>query len=100
MKKSIVCITALLFFTTGLYAADIANGKKLHDSTCTSCHAAGSGGDATAIYTRPDHRVTSLAGLRKQVVRCRDMIGIRWFDEEVDDVVAYLNQSFYKFKAQ
>lgn len=66
-------------------------GAELHAKNCTSCH-----GDS--VYTRKDHRVTSLAGLEKQVRRCELSLGLKWFDEEVNDVVNYLNTTYYKFK--
>ena len=63
-----------------------------------SCHASLMGGDADSIYTRPDHRVTTLPGLHKQVTRCEQSLGLTWFDDEVDAVATYLNDTFYKFK--
>ncbi len=42
--------------------------------------------------------MTSLAGLKKQVQRCELSQGLKWFDEDVDDVVNYLNTTYYKFK--
>lgn len=80
------------------HAADIKKGEQLVNSQCVSCHAAHFGNNGSDIYTRPDRRVTSLAGLKKQVIRCRDNLGITWFDEDVDDVVAFLNTRYYKFK--
>jgi cytochrome c553 len=72
-------------------AADIAHGKALQQENCMSCH-------GNAVYTREDRKITSLAGLEKQVRRCELSLGLKWFDEEVADVVAYLNDAFYKFK--
>ena len=79
-------------------AADIKKGEQLVNNQCISCHASRFGNNGSDIYTRPDRRVTSLAGLKKQVIRCRDNLGITWFDEDVDDVVAFLNARYYKFK--
>ncbi len=28
----------------------------------------------------------------------RSTLGLKWFDEEIDDVTAYLNKTFYQFK--
>jgi mono/diheme cytochrome c family protein len=79
-------------------AADIKKGEQLVNTQCISCHAARFGSDGSEIYTRPDRRVTSLVGLQKQVIRCRDNLKLTWFDEDVDDVVAFLNTRYYKFK--
>ena len=75
-------------FQTG--AADFDNGDKLHLENCTRCHDSG-------VYTRPDRKVTSLPRLGTQVRFCRDNIGITWFDDEVADVIHYLNTEYYKF---
>ena len=78
--------------------ADIKNGKELHDSNCTSCHVSMQGGDGSGIYTRENSRMESYTALMKQVKRCRDSLGVEWPEEHVNDVVEYLNKSFYKFK--
>jgi mono/diheme cytochrome c family protein len=71
-------------------AQALAHGQKLVEQNCTKCH-----GDE--VYTRADHRVKSLAALGKQVRRCKDNIGIQLFDEDVNDIIKYLNTKYYKF---
>jgi len=78
--------------------ADINNGKELHDANCTSCHIDLQGGDGTGIYTREHKRIETYSALIKQVKRCRDSLGVPWPEEHVDDVVEYLNSTFYKYK--
>jgi mono/diheme cytochrome c family protein len=99
MKKSLLLT---LFFLLGLAPfvanADAENGMKLHDGNCISCHASRYGNDGTEIYTRPNHRMKDLAGLKKQVNFCKNNLGLTWFDDEVDDVTEYLNKTFYQFK--
>ena len=91
-KLLLPLIAATLLATTGaVSAADSANGKSLKEQNCMGCH-------EDAVYTRTDRRVTSLAGLEKQVRRCELTLGLQWFDDDVNDVVAYLNENFYKFK--
>lgn len=84
--------TALLLaaFAVPVYAADIDNGDDLHFTHCTGCH------DST-VYTRENRNVKSLAQLGKQVRLCKDNLGLTWFDDEVEDVIAYLNQNYYHF---
>ncbi len=89
---------ALLLLAPAVQAADAKRGEELHNSQCISCHAARFGNNGSDIYTLANRRVTSLDGLKKQVTRCRDNLRVTWFDEEVDDVVVYLNKQFYKFK--
>jgi len=93
MSKSLLTLIAtLLLSATGqLLAADIDHGKALKEENCMGCHDDG-------VYTRKDRRVTSLEGLEKQVRRCELTLGLQLFDDDVNDVVSYLNQTFYKFK--
>ena len=78
--------------------ADINHGKELHDSNCTSCHISIQGGDGSGIYTRENNRIETYPALIKQVKRCRDSLGMQWPENHINDVVEYLNTSFYKFK--
>lgn len=70
-------------------AADLKAGQALHAEHCMKCHDSG-------VYTRADRRINSLDGLRKQVKRCELSLGLTWFDEQVDDVVHYLDSTYYK----
>ncbi len=99
MKPSLKYLILIsMFLSQNLYAINIENGKELHDSNCTSCHVELQGGDGTGIYTRENNRIESYPALIKQVKRCRDSLGVEWPEEHVNDVVEYLNTSFYKFK--
>lgn len=95
---TIRCLTALclLAFSTQV-AADVSKGKQLHDKNCIACHINISGGDGTALYTRTNHRVTHLNALKAQVRRCESNLELRWFEEDIDAVVDYLNTTYYKF---
>ncbi len=82
-----------------LAAPDLANGKKIEDTKCYQCHAQKSGlGDGTLIYTRKDRRVQGLDRLKVMVARCNTELRLDLFPEDEADVVAYLNQQYYKFK--
>ena len=78
-------------------AADLARGKTLHEKHCIACHSSLTGGKPNTLYTRRDRRVTSLDGLKKQVRRCELSLGLRWFDEDIEDVTAFPNRDFYRF---
>ena len=82
---------ALLLCLPTVQAADVSKGKKLVNGNCVSCH-------DDSVYTRKDRRVTSMEGLQKQVKRCELNLGLKWFDDDIGDVVTYLNDSYYKFK--
>ena len=72
-------------------AADIENGDDLHFEHCTGCH-------DESVYTRENRNVRSLERLGQQVRFCKDTIGLSWFDEDVDDVVEFLNRNYYHFE--
>ncbi len=95
LQLSLFCLLNTLPYAA---TADTDNGMKLHDENCIACHASRYGNDGTEIYTRPNHRIKDLAGLRKQVNFCKDNLGLTWFDDEVNDVADYLNKTFYQFK--
>ena len=84
-----------LFFAALLLAgpatAGADEGRALHDAHCLKCH-------DSNVYTRKNRRVTSLEGLRKQIRRCEQSLGLRWFDDQLDSVVRYLNDNYYHYK--
>jgi hypothetical protein len=89
-----------MVLTKPLMAADIESGKSLHDGSCVNCHAQLLGGDGTAIYTRENRKMDSYPALNKQVRRCRDSLGMPWPEDQIMDVITYLNESFYHFKEE
>ncbi len=101
-----VFVAAALCFSVGVQAADSDNGSELYydasfDATiqgelragmnCESCHNPES-------YTRADRKVNTLAGLEVMVERCNTNMDVGWFPEDVADVAAYLNESYYHLK--
>lgn len=72
-------------------ASDAVDAQALYQENCVRCH-------SSEVYTRADRKVTTLAGLGKQVRQCETMLELRWFDEEVDAVTRYLNDTFYHLK--
>ncbi len=74
-----------------------AGGKALIQQYCISCHASSFGGDGSGIYTREYRKVRSMAGLKAQVTSCNTMLNLKWFDDEEQQVVQYLNAMYYHF---
>ena len=89
MKRLI--LIGILVATSPAVVADAARGKELHDEQCMKCH-------GTEVYTRSDHFIKDREALAKQVQRCQLSAGAQWFDDDVNDVVEYLNTTFYKFE--
>ena len=89
MKLFLPLLIALTFPLLA-QAQNYVNGAKLHMQSCTGCH-------DNSIYTRQPRRVNSLPELGKQVRFCKNNLGLTWFDDEVNDVILYLNQDHYRF---
>ena len=73
--------------------ADPARGKTLYETYCGVCH-------YERLHQRSRERsiVRSLADLRDQVARWAPQTARRFEPQELEDIVAYLNASHYRFK--
>ena len=95
MLKSFVLFPIVAVLSVSTQAAtlpgDTANGKKLHDASCTSCH-------NDSVYKRQDHKIKSLEGLTEQIHNCEHMADVTLGKTQVNDLVKYLNETYYKFK--
>lgn len=88
-----IAAITLAFAGNGFAAGDVANGEQLFTaSKCLSCH-------GTEVFTSEDRKVTDLNALDAQVRLCDSNLDTNWFDTEIHDVVAYLNEQYYKFPA-
>ena len=102
LKKSIFgtgLIVAISLASNVAYAADVNNGKTLHQSKCYQCHALFFFVCyCYVIYTRSDRKVNDAKRLKSMVSMCNTQLRLDLFPEDEADLVAYLNQQFYKFK--
>jgi mono/diheme cytochrome c family protein len=93
--KTLAVATLLILATTTASAAllpgDSARGQTLHGQQCTACH-------GSEVYTRPNRSVKSAEGLIGRVQGCVRQTGAKLDRDQVNDVVKYLDESFYKFK--
>lgn len=97
-----VRIAALLLVAWSCAAAhaqgDPAEGAKLvAEKHCETCHANKTLGDAQAIYTRKDRKVTSYEKLKARVALCNSELGLQMFPDEEEHVVAFLDREYYHF---
>ncbi len=89
-RSLLIGICLLVLPLTTIHAEDISLGKELHQENCLECH-------KPELYERADRTVKTLKHLRSQVLFCAVNNDVEWFDEEVDDVTAYLNAFYYLF---
>lgn len=95
----ILALMSLLALATSAAASgDPKIGKTLHDKQCVGCHAKQFGGDGSKIYTRSPRLINDKTALAQRVAMCAALTGAKWFPEDEANVVAYLNQQYYKFK--
>jgi len=86
-----LALTGSLISTAAFATGNVANGKALFTgSKCGTCH-------GTEIYTSKDRKVKNLKQLEAAVRLNDSKLNTNWFDEDVKDVTAYLNQQYYKF---
>jgi mono/diheme cytochrome c family protein len=94
IKHLLLLSTWLVLSQSALATGDADNGKVLFEkSKCTQCH-------GTDIFTREDRKVKDIKSLETQVRMCDSQLNVNWFDDEIKDVVAYLDMAFYKFSNQ
>jgi mono/diheme cytochrome c family protein len=68
---------------------DPVRGAQLHE-VCLDCH-------GTGPYTSPDRKIKSRDALRREVARYGDYYHPALSEQDIDDLVAYLDKDFYKF---
>jgi hypothetical protein len=95
MKKILITLL-LLFSTQSIYAesfllGDEKLGKSLHGKVCVACH-------NSSVYTRPDRKIKSIGGLRGRVDGCGSQLNLGLKKNQINDLVKYLNDTYYKFK--
>lgn len=90
LVKLTLFIAGLMLCSPAVHA-DIAQGKKLQEQNCTRCH-------DNSVYTRTNRQVNSLPALRQRINMCEKPAGVQWSQQQLMDVVNYLNKEFYHFK--
>ena len=93
--KTIIYASLSVLLAASAYAAslpgDSANGKRLLDANCMTCH-------QTDIFTREDRKVQSLDALKEQLVACSHAAKQDFSASEMQDLLKYLNDQFYRFE--
>ena len=70
-----------------------SGGALLYQTHCIACH-------DKQIHWRDDRLATDWKTLTAQVRRWQTNTGLQWTDDEIDEVVRYLNRTIYKFPDQ
>jgi mono/diheme cytochrome c family protein len=71
-------------------AADKERGRVLYENHCVVCH-------TPKVHSRPNRIPLTVDELRQIVVNWAKEENLHWSDEEVNDVVWYLNTTRYRY---
>jgi mono/diheme cytochrome c family protein len=74
-------------------AENFQRGHELYGNHCQACH-------ANLVHLSHNRKVKSLSELRKRITSWAAHAGEDWGDSEVDDVLHYLNRTYYHFKGE
>jgi mono/diheme cytochrome c family protein len=74
-------------------AVTFDRGQALYENHCQTCH-------EEQVHMRYSRRATSIEDLRQQVTSWSYHAALGWSEEEVADVVDYLDREFYHFSEQ
>jgi mono/diheme cytochrome c family protein len=70
----------------------LARGRLLYGTYCISCHAA-------EIHWREKKLASDWSALKNQVRRWQKVAELGWSEDDIEQVSAYLNASYYHFSA-
>lgn len=94
MKHAQAFLMTGLLLTPIMAHAEAHPGKTLHDdANCMKCHAELGYNKETLVKMSPEN----YADLQKAVAYCDSNLNVGWFDDEREQVVDYLNVTYYKF---
>jgi len=86
---SVVLLVGALLVQPGARGASSERGENLYLNHCLSCH------ESTA-HIRENRRASNLAEVRRWVARWSLQLELGWGPDEVEDVTAYLNRTYYR----
>ncbi len=76
-----------------------ALGKKLHDPRCVACHnSMFPDKDGTQLYSDLFRKMDTPAKLKGMIEFCNNRTNSGWFEEDIQHVARYLNDTYYQFK--
>lgn len=95
MTRILLALTLTLMtqslMADSLLLGDAKKGEAIHKAHCTACH-------TSTVYTRPNHTVKSIGGLVGRVNGCAGQLNLNLSKDQINDVVKYLNDNYYKFE--
>jgi mono/diheme cytochrome c family protein len=93
MHTSIGPVCAGLLVCGSALAETFDRGQALYENHCQTCH-------EEQVHMRDSRRTSSIEDLRQRVASWSYHAALGWSEEEVADVVDYLDRRFYHFPEQ
>ena len=91
MKPTPVLLLLLsLAVAPPLPAQSPSRGELLYTTHCVACH-------TKEVHWRARRLATDWTSLADETRRWQRNVGLNWTDDEVEDVVRYLNSTIYRF---
>ena len=78
-------------FAVSSMAADAARGEGLYQNHCTGCH-------TSQAHIRTVRKADSPQALYDWIQRWQSNQSLSWSNADINDVAAYLDERYYKFK--
>jgi mono/diheme cytochrome c family protein len=86
----IACFLAGLGAAGPAAAADPERGRALYEQRCTACH-------TQSVHARAKRVASDYAEIRGWVERWSGTLSLGWSGDEIEDVTAYLNATYYRY---
>lgn len=93
MKPIVICIAvcgALLAFSASAQPTSPLRGMELYENHCTHCH-------ESRAHIREKRKARSLAQIESWIWRWAKELKLSWTNEEVKEVLSYLNTRYYRY---
>lgn len=85
---TLLSTTILVILPLNSWGAD--RGRLLYENHCLACH-------ESTVHIREKRLVKNFTDIEKYARRFSKLAGVEWSDDELLQVVSYLNRKFYKF---
>jgi len=93
MRPLLGLIAAAVLMIPLSVMADQERGRLLYENHCAFCH-------ASTVHIREQRKARTPAELRAWIQRWNDELKLNWQDNDVNDVLQYLNNRYYHFSPE
>jgi mono/diheme cytochrome c family protein len=94
-RNQLIAIFVVAFAANAVQAQapDSTRGRLLYERSCALCH-------TTSVHGRSPREARDLIDVRGYVVRWSRVTEAGWSPSDIEDVVSYLNERFYKYPSR